>query len=67
MKTWLEAQLALVATEMVTVDEVLLPYLTDGSGQPLYDNYWEREALVIATTVAALFAGGPENVIELDT
>ncbi|MFD4946602.1 hypothetical protein ACFWNT_29685 [Streptomyces sp. NPDC058409] len=52
---------------MVTVDEVLLPYLTDGSGRPLYDNYREREVLVIATTAAVLFAGGPENNIELDT
>lgn len=48
MKDWLLAQLALVATDMVGMDQVMLPYLQiDGSGRTLYQNYKEREALAI--------------------
>jgi hypothetical protein len=44
MKDWLVAQLALVATEMVGLDQVMLPYLqVDSSGRTLYASYRERE------------------------
>ncbi|MFJ5725864.1 hypothetical protein [Streptomyces sp. NPDC093149] len=46
----LKARLALVASEMVTVNEVLLLYLVDGSVRTLYDDYREREVLAIAAT-----------------
>lgn len=37
-KTWLEAQLALVASEMASIQEVMLPYLVQGAdGQTLYE------------------------------
>ncbi len=36
VKDWLEAQLAFVAAEMVSLDEVMLPYLQIGGGQTLY-------------------------------
>lgn len=45
MKDWLLAQLAIVATEMVGIDQVMLPYLQiDGSGKTLYASYRERES-----------------------
>lgn len=49
MKNWLEAQLALVATQMVSVDEVFLPYLVldHSSGRTLYESYREREQLAL--------------------
>lgn len=48
MKDWLLAQLALVATGMVGLDQVMLPYLQiDESGRTLYASYKEREALAI--------------------
>ena len=37
-KAWLEAQLALVASEMAAIQEVMLPYLVQGpDGQTLYE------------------------------
>ncbi|WP_181273582.1 hypothetical protein [Brevibacterium oceani] len=48
MKTWLEAQLALVAAEMVDVDQALMAFLVVGdAGQTLYEVYKEREALAL--------------------
>lgn len=48
MKDWLLAQLALVATEMVGMDQVMLPYLqVDDSGRTLYSAYREREAVAM--------------------
>lgn len=35
-KDWLEAQIAIIQTEMVTLDQVMLPYLETGSGS-LYE------------------------------
>lgn len=34
---WVEAQLALVETDMVTIQEVFLPYLETGKNQTLYE------------------------------
>jgi hypothetical protein len=48
MKDWLLAQLALVATEMVGLDQVMLPYLQiDSSGRTLYRAYQQREAVAM--------------------
>jgi hypothetical protein len=47
MKDWLEAQLALIAAEMATLDEVMLPYLQLGGGQSLYEAYLESGGLRI--------------------
>ena len=46
MKDWLAAQLALVETQMVGLDQVMLPYLqVDDTGRTLYAAYQEREAI----------------------
>lgn len=48
MKTWLEAQLALVSAEMIDVDQALLAFLQiDASGRTLYQAYKERETLAL--------------------
>jgi hypothetical protein len=40
LKDWLEAQLALIATQMVSLDQVLLPYMqTDELGTTVWDAY----------------------------
>lgn len=36
IKDWVEAQLAIIDTEMVSLDEVFLPYMVTGSGQTFY-------------------------------
>lgn len=37
LKDWVEAQLALIQTGMVTIEQVFLPYLQDEQGQTLYE------------------------------
>jgi hypothetical protein len=37
LKDWLEAQLALIETQMVTLDQVMLPYMRAEGGGTVYD------------------------------
>lgn len=44
IKDWLEAQLAIISTRMVTFDQVMLPYMSAGpSGQTIYDLYLNQQ------------------------
>ena len=43
-KDWLEANLALIAAGMATLDEAMLPYLVVGEHRTLYQAYQERES-----------------------
>lgn len=46
VKDWLEANLALVAAQMATIDEVMLPYLVlqiGGEQKPLWQHYRDQE------------------------
>jgi len=43
LKDWLEAQLAIIETQMVTLDQVMLPYMVDNTGQTVYDLYVGRQ------------------------
>lgn len=45
LKDWLEAQLAIIDAQMVSLDQVMLPYLRVGA-LTLYDAYREREEFV---------------------
>lgn len=51
VKDWLEANLALIAAQMATLTEVMLPYLHVDEDRTLWQAYQEREQL-------ALEAGG---------
>lgn len=43
MKDWLEAQLAIIRTEMVTLDQVMLPYMQSAPGGPtIYELYLDQ-------------------------
>lgn len=39
LKDWVEAQLAILSTEMVTIDQVMLPYMTGSDGTTVYELY----------------------------
>ncbi len=39
IKDWIEAQLALVQTQMVTLDQVFLPYARTANGETVYQRY----------------------------
>jgi hypothetical protein len=43
VKDWLEAQLAIIQTEMVTLDQVMLPYMTGDDGRTVYELYVDRQ------------------------
>lgn len=46
-KDWLAAQLALVASEMASLDQVMLPYLHVDGERTLYVAYREQEAVAV--------------------
>lgn len=55
IKDWLAAQLALVATRMATIDQVMLPYLhTNADGVTLYAAYREREEKALSAPAGPL-------------
>jgi hypothetical protein len=52
LKDWLEAQLALIKIEMVTLDQVMLPYMRGDDGRTVYDLYRERQLALPAGSEA---------------
>ncbi|CDE15049.1 unknown [Clostridium sp. CAG:470] len=47
IKDWIDAQMALIETEMVTVDEVFFPYILNDRGQTLYETFKENNTLML--------------------
>jgi hypothetical protein len=43
VKDWLEAQLAIIRTEMVTLDQVMLPYMTNAEGRTVFELYRDQQ------------------------
>jgi len=43
IRDWLDAQMALIETGQVRLEEVLLPYLTDTSGKTLFEYMQNRQ------------------------
>lgn len=46
VKDWLEAQLAMIETQMAPLDQVMLPYLSTGEGRTLYDDFREQRLAI---------------------
>lgn len=46
IKDWIDAQMALLETEMVTIDEIFLPYTLNNKGQTLYEVFKEDRILL---------------------
>lgn len=49
IKDWIEAQLALIETRMVTTEQVFLPYAITKSGNTLYEAIKENPTLMLGT------------------
>lgn len=47
VKDWVEAQLALLSTEMVTLDQLMLPYMASGDST-VYERYVNQQLLITA-------------------
>lgn len=58
LKDWVEAQLALIETGMVTVEQVFLPYAQNELGQTVYEAYIEKR-------FGGLALPAPSKVIEM--
>lgn len=43
LKDWIEAQIAIIETEMVRMDEVFLPYQIMANGQTIYEGYQAKQ------------------------
>jgi hypothetical protein len=47
LKNWVEAQLAIIETKMVTVDQIYLPYVTGKDGKTLYERFKDNRNLML--------------------
>lgn len=50
IKDWIEAQMAILESEMVQMDEIFLPYMLDSSGQTLFEAYRRNQLMLGDTT-----------------
>ena len=48
VRDWLDAQLAIIATEMVTLDQVMLPYMQGDDGRTVYQLYLDQQLALTA-------------------
>ena len=46
IKDWIEAQMSLLETEMVRMEEIFLPYVITGTGQTVYQVMAEKHFLL---------------------
>lgn len=46
LKDWIEAQMALIETEMVSLTEIMLPYMTTPSGETVYESLESRQLML---------------------
>lgn len=45
LRDWVRAQLAIIETEMVQLDQVMLPYMSTDNGMTVYDRWTSSRAL----------------------
>lgn len=43
VKDWVEAQMAILESEMVQMDEIFLPYMLSSSGQTVFEAYRKNQ------------------------
>lgn len=46
VKDWVEAQMAILESEMVQIDEIFLPYMVNNNGQTLFDVYRNNQLML---------------------
>lgn len=46
VKDWIEAQMAILESQMVQIDEIFLPYMVNNSGQTLFEAYRNNQLLL---------------------
>lgn len=48
VKDWVEAQMAIIESEIVSIDEIFLPYMIDGEGKTVYQLFANKALLLTA-------------------
>lgn len=46
IKDWIDAQMAILETEMVEMEQIFLPYVMNNKGQTLYESFKENRILL---------------------
>ena len=46
VKDWVEAQMAILESEMVQMDEIFLPYMVDNNGQTFFEAYRNNQLML---------------------
>lgn len=46
LRDWVMAQMAILETEMVAMDQIMLPYMVDDNGRTVYELYQSRQLLI---------------------
>lgn len=46
VKDWVEAQMAILESEMVQMEEIFLPYVVDRNGQTLFEAYRNNQLML---------------------
>ena len=46
VKDWVEAQMAILESEMVQIDEIFLPYMVNGEGCTLFEEYRKNQMML---------------------
>lgn len=46
VKDWVEAQMAILESEMVMLDEIFLPYMVNSNGQTVFQAYRENQLML---------------------
>ena len=46
IKDWTEAQMAILESKMVQIDEIFLPYMVNGSGQTFFEAYRTNQLML---------------------
>ena len=46
VKDWVEAQMAILESEMVTLDQIFLPYMLNRQGQTFYELYASQQLMI---------------------
>lgn len=46
VKDWVEAQMAILESEMVQMDEIFLPYMVNGQGQTMFQMYRNNQYML---------------------
>lgn len=49
LKDWVEAQMAILESEMVQLDEIFLPYMVSSNGQTLFEVYRNNQLMLEGT------------------